>query len=105
MKLYEYDNDGWLIGWHEDTDRPNSTTAAPEGLAPRRARWNGSAWADDASRETQEAVDDQADRTRAQAAIAKCKAYDPATATAADVRTTLGAALHLIRNVVQELRP
>lgn len=105
MRLYEYDSNGWLTGWHEDADRPNSTATAPDGIAPRRARWNGSAWTEDASRETQEAADATAEKTRLQNAITKCKAYDPTTATAAEVRATLGAALYVLRTVVQELRP
>lgn len=48
---YEYDADGWLIGPHSDATRPRSTAVAPDGIAANRARWNGTAWTDDASRE------------------------------------------------------
>lgn len=49
---------------------------------------------------------DQTDgSTKRQQAIAKCRAYDPATATAVEVRATLGAALVLLRSVLQELKP
>jgi hypothetical protein len=40
-----------------------------------------------------------------QQAIAACKAYDRTTATAAEVRNTLGAALYLLREVIREVKP
>ena len=54
MKFYEYHPlTGFLIGWHEDAARINSTTVAPT-VPPSRARWNGEAWIEDASREQAE---------------------------------------------------
>ena len=49
---HEYDPvSGYLIGWHTDAARPNSTTANPFPIPPGRARWDGSSWVDDAGRE------------------------------------------------------
>lgn len=52
--FYEYDAQGWLVGWHEDPVRPLSTSAAPS-MPPRQARWNGAAWTSDTSREVSDA--------------------------------------------------
>lgn len=54
MIYYEYDNDGWLLGWHEDPQRPSSTSTTYEPIPSIRARWVNGAWTEDASRETQE---------------------------------------------------
>lgn len=104
MKFYEYDINGWLIGWHEDATRPSSTTVAPDGVPPRRARWNGSAWIEDATRETQDATDGQAERTRRQQAITVLKSYNRDTATATEVRVTLDATIYLLKSIISELR-
>lgn len=64
MILYEYDDDGWLIGWHEDAVRPQSTDVPPP-YGPR-SRWNGTAWISDDSRERAIA---QADIARAVDAV------------------------------------
>jgi hypothetical protein len=53
MKYYEYDTEGWLIGWHEDANRPNSTSIEPT-VSPAFARWNGSAWLEDSSMQAEE---------------------------------------------------
>jgi hypothetical protein len=51
MIYHTYDSDGFLVGWYEaDTSRPDSTPVAPT-VPPSRARWDGSAWVEDASRE------------------------------------------------------
>jgi hypothetical protein len=50
MTHYEYDSDGWYIGWHEQEGRERSTPLQPPARADR-ARWNGTAWVDDTSRE------------------------------------------------------
>lgn len=66
MILYEFDADGWLVGWHDDPGRPNSTAVAPLDVPPSTARWNGAKWMEDASRaigETQAAA--QSDAVRA----------------------------------------
>jgi len=102
---YEYEEGGgWLIGTHNDAQRPHSTTIAPDGIPPNRARWNGTAWVEDQAREVADEADRQQKATALQQAVSICKAYDPATATAAEVRFTLGAALFILRRIVQELR-
>lgn len=50
MVYHEYDADGWLIGWHEDADRPRSTTADPSPIPADCAIWANGAWAHDRSR-------------------------------------------------------
>lgn len=98
MKYYEYDARGWLIGWHEDATRPGSTPIAPI-MRPSRARWNGSAWIADQSREDAQVAAEADTRTRRDQAIALLRAYDPATATAADVRQALAAVIRLLPNL------
>lgn len=49
MKYYEYNTNGFLIGWHEDSGRIRSTTIEPVGIEPDKAKWNGSAWVADSS--------------------------------------------------------
>jgi hypothetical protein len=66
MIYHEYDADGWLIGWHEDANRPNSTTLDYAPIAPSRARFVAGAWVEDASRENAQAV---------VAAYAECDAH------------------------------
>ena len=51
MKLYEYDNDGWLVGWHEDVNRPNSTTTDYAPIPPAHARWVDGSWVEDSSKQ------------------------------------------------------
>lgn len=55
---WEYDADGWLVGSHSDLARPRSTALAPSGIPPARARWNGSAWVEDATKETAAIAED-----------------------------------------------
>jgi hypothetical protein len=102
--LYEYDDDGWLVGTHSDAARKCSTTTAPDGIASGRARWNGAGWISDASRETQEAAAKTAEADRVAQAVARCKSYDPATATASDVSATLAALLLLLKQSPEALR-
>lgn len=48
--LYEYHPlTGFLIGWHEDATRPNSTDVPYGLIPPNRARWDGAKWVDDSS--------------------------------------------------------
>lgn len=101
-KRYEYDAQGWLVGWHEDAARPNSTAVEPVGILPRRARWDGSAWVSDASRETADAEALVLERARLRAAKQRCREFNPDTATAAEVRATLAAALYLLRESLRE---
>jgi len=102
MKFYEYDAQGWLVGWYEaETPRPNSTPILP--LFPAsQSRWVNGAWTLDPSREQQRDADAATLRTRRQEALALCDAYNPATATAVQVRQTLGAALQLLRRLMSE---
>jgi len=93
MKYYEHDAQGWLIGWYDaDTPRTNSTPTEPK-IAPARARWNGTTWVSDGERETKDATDASAVVTRRAQVLATLRAYDPATATAADVRAALAAVI------------
>ena len=93
MKYYEHDAQGWLIGWYDaDTPRTNSTPTEPK-VAPARARWDGTAWGSDGEREAKDAADETAKLTRRAQVLATLRAYDPATATAADVRTALAAVI------------
>jgi hypothetical protein len=102
--MYDIDAEGFLLGRPTDGRVGAVTVPLPSGIAPHLARWNGSAWSEDTSREARLAAEAEADRQRLRAAFDKCKAYDPATATAADVRVTLGASLYLLSRVIQELR-
>lgn len=104
MRYYEYGADGFLIGSHVDANRQNSTSIEPVGIPPARTKWNGSAWVDDGAREAQLTADATSEQTKLQQAISTCKAYDPATATAAEVRATLGASLFLLRRIMRELQ-
>lgn len=56
MIYYEYDADGWLVGWHEDAERSNSTATSYDPIPAVRARWVTGAWTEDASRETAQAA-------------------------------------------------
>lgn len=104
MRYYEYDAQGWLVGWYEaDAARPSSTQMLP--LFPAaHSRWLNGTWTIDATREQQRDAEEVAARTQKQQAIATMKAYNPATATADQVRQTLGAALYLLRSVLSDLR-
>lgn len=55
MIYYEYDASGWLIGWHEDAQRPNSTSISYAPIPPHRARFVVDVWVDDPEREQSEA--------------------------------------------------
>lgn len=51
-KYYEYDEDGFLIGWYEaESPRANSTELHYNDIPPARARFVNGAWEDDGSRE------------------------------------------------------
>jgi hypothetical protein len=57
MKTYDIDGDGYLVGAaNPDRGTPGPVSVAPEGIPPSRARWNGTAWIEDASREQAAAV-------------------------------------------------
>lgn len=57
MIFYEYNNDGWLIGWHEDSSRQRSTTLGYPPIPPSRARFVAGAWVDDPTREQKQIRD------------------------------------------------
>lgn len=103
MRYYEYDEQGWLIGWHGDANRDRSTAQVPPKPAGQ-ARFIEGAWTLDPSREQQREADETAERTKRQQAIAIIKAYNPSTATAAEVRATVGAQNVLLRDIIQELK-
>ncbi len=97
MKYYEHDEQGWLIGWYDaDWSRPNSTSIEPK-VAPARARWNGTTWASDGTREAQTISEETAAGTRRAQVLATLQAFNPATASAASVRTTLAALIDFIK--------
>ena len=102
MKYYEYDSEGFLLGWHEDPNRPNSTTLEPVGIPPRRAKWNGVAWEENTFAEDKDVTDLQTEKSKIQIAKNKCRNYDPATATATDVKETLAAALYILRGLLKD---
>ena len=104
MKFYEYDAEGWLIGWYEaETPRPNSTQILP--LSPvSQSRWVNGAWTLDPSREQQREADEQAERTKRQQAIDVLKAFNSNTATLAQTRTAVAAQTLLLRGIIQELQ-
>jgi hypothetical protein len=57
MIFYEYDTDGWLVGWHLDPARPRSTSTDYAPIPPARARWVESiGWTEDVAREAAELV-------------------------------------------------
>jgi hypothetical protein len=56
MHYYEYDTTGWLVGWHEDANRTNSTPIDPAPIPGCRARWVDGTWTEDLTKETQEAM-------------------------------------------------
>jgi hypothetical protein len=75
-------------------------TAAEEQIAANRASY-GDAPTIDIADVTNELATEQ---TKAQQAIDLCRSYNPATATAAEVRATLGASLFLLRRIMRELQ-
>lgn len=104
MRYYEYDAQGWLVGLYDAVSpRPNSTAIAPT-MPGVHARWNGSAWTTDTSRETQQTTDEQAARDRLQQAIDILRAYDHTTATAADVRVAVGALIEIVKRIYTEIQ-
>jgi hypothetical protein len=54
MTYYEYDSDGWLVGWHTDAERSNSTAVSYAPIPASRARWVSGAWTEDPSRDQAE---------------------------------------------------
>ena len=105
MRYYEHNTEGFLTGWYNaDSPRANSTEVAPTGISPARARWDGAAWVDDATQETTHGAARATEATAHAQAVNLCRSYDPATASAAEVRATLGAALRLLKRTMQELK-
>jgi hypothetical protein len=105
MKYYEYDLDGWLIGWYDDDERPNSTTEDFAPISPRFARWNGSAWVSDNSKRDAMEQAKITEQTEYEQIIAFLRAYDENTATATEVRVAVGAILTLLQRLIKELKP
>jgi Mlc titration factor MtfA (ptsG expression regulator) len=105
MIYHEYDSDGYLVGWHEDAARANSTALAPSGIPSSRARWNGTAWFEDLTRETQRQTAEAQETTKLNQAISAIRTYDPATATANEVRQALGAVIAYLRKHDDRIKP
>lgn len=98
MKYYEYDADGFLVGWYDaSVPRVRSTAVEP---TVECARWNGTAWVRDTSQRDSKEAKDTADALTRQQAIARLSSYDPATATASDVRETLAAVILFIKKTI-----
>lgn len=91
MPLYEYDSEGFFVREHEDANRPSSTTK-PNYVTPLAAgRFMDGEWVCDRSRQD---VAEESDRVNAKSILSN---YDPATATAAEVRIVLKALIRFIR--------
>jgi len=75
-------------------------TAADEQIAANRASYGEAPTVDIADITTELATE----QTKAQQAVDLCRNYNPATATAAEVRATLGASLFLLRRLMRELQ-
>jgi hypothetical protein len=95
--FYEYDAQGWLIGWHEDAGRPSSTPIDFRPIPPAQARWNGTAWISDPSQAQAQDTATQAAATKQQQTLAALRAFDPATATASDVKNVIAAIIAVLR--------
>lgn len=92
MIFHEYDAQGFLVGWHEDAKRPNSTSLPPAGILPHRARWDGAKWVDDPTRDNEA----EAELTKRQQAIQRLRAFDATTATADDTRKAVAAIIRVL---------
>lgn len=102
MIFHEYDNNGWLVGWHEDAARASSTTVAP-AVPPSRARWDGTTWIDDGTREAQAAAATAVVVAKRAQVLALLRSYDPAATTPANTQQTLAAAIVLLKNLISDL--
>lgn len=90
---------------------PRDYRVQDDGAGPYIAHWDavamGTAMPTEAqvlAFKAQAEADIAAARAARQQAIDVCKAYNRTTATAAEVRNTLGAALYLLREVIREIR-
>lgn len=100
MIHYDYDANGWLLGWHDGDPRPNSTPLDYQPIPPRRARFNGTYWTDDPAQEQADAAAVQAaesERTGRAQAVAYLRGLDFDTATQAQLRTACKAMWTLIK--------
>jgi hypothetical protein len=105
MRYYQHDEEGWLLGWHEDSTRARSVPIEPPRNVPGvQVRWdsNANTWKIDPSREQAQIAAENAELNKRQQAIALCRSYNPDTATASEVRTTLAASLYLLRQIFKD---
>lgn len=105
MIYYEYDANGWLIGWHEDAIRPRSTPLDFRPTPPRRARFVGGAWTDDPGQEQADAAvanAAEAERTLRAQAITFLKGLDFDNATAAQTRQACKALWYLMKQLYRD---
>lgn len=105
MIYYDYDANGWLIGWHEGEARPNSTPLDYRPIPPRRARFFNGAWTDDPGQEQADAAAVQsaeADRTARERAVQFLRSLDFDNATAAQTKTACKALWALIKAMHRE---
>jgi hypothetical protein len=94
MRYYEHNTEGFLVGWYNaDSPRANSTDVAPTGIPPDCAKWNGTAWTNDATQQgTRDAAKVAKDAVK-DADKQRLKDIDPDTATDADVLLAMRAFL------------
>ncbi len=101
-KYYEYDGEGFLVGWHEDANRPNSTQINFAPIKPAHARFVNGAWTDDNSRVLARESDQNTERTKIQQAKLFLRNYDPGTAMAADVKQAIKSITILLHDMTKE---
>ena len=92
MIHYDYDINGWLIGWHDGDTRPNSTPLPYAPIPPRRARFVAGAWTDDPGQEQADAAaasTEAAERTARQEARAYFRDLDWSKITDPETRKAL----------------
>jgi hypothetical protein len=99
MRFYEYDSQGWLVGSHEDANRPSSTPLDFRPIPPARARWDGAQWSEDPAREIANAAQESDQLTQRQQALSLLRAFDHDTATASDVKNAVVAIIRILPNL------
>ena len=98
MKFYEYDINGFLVGWYdEEIQRPNSTAEEPN-VKPNLAKWNGSEWVEDTKKESDDLIQDNIIREKKQQENSTLDYFNPKTATLEDVKSTLAALISYLKN-------
>ncbi len=100
MIFYDYDAQGFYVGWYEGAPRPNSTGVEPAGIQPRYARWNGTAWVSDTSREVAEAAAELQRKQKLQQAKQTLKNFTPGNLTQAN--TAIAALILLVAESLRD---